>query len=858
MASEIQLTHCSVDLASREVRLGDVVELLSPLEAELLRYLWARSGQVVGREALLRDVWGYASGVQSRTVDTSIRRLRAKLRDDRDYPRHLITAYGEGYRFEPLEVPPPSPVDLPDPAGLLFRATLVEEVRSYLRQPGLITLAGPLGVGKSAVARAACAGVEIATVSLLGVSRRGEVGRRLAKVLEGVGGEGDDAHLTSLATRKGVVLLDDADEVVGLGEALAEWREACPDVTWLVTRREPVGVEGEVTRTVRPFTPDQAHQALLRLAAAVAPGWGASASDASAVASIVEHLGGLPMAIQIAASRAAVLSPAALVDRLPSALGATALERALEVSWSRTSAEERELLELAAVLVEPFDIEVLERLTGREGSSTLLAGVAALTSRHLLRPTGDGRLVLLGPVRTFVEARSHGQLDARREQCADALFDTMEALVGPSAAVLDDHRLDQVHRHFGTLVSLARWAIRQRRGALAARAVGSLDTYVQICGPGALLEELAAGALEAELGPIERASILRVYGYLLARGGSSREGERCLLEAVALSEERGGVPLAVRVRCTLGLVLKPRDPLRALQVVQQARSDAATHGLHHLEALAIAFLGQIQAQLGSEEAESTYLEASRRFRRLRDRRRTGNVMFNLGAWLLKERRLPEAEQCLEEAMSELESLVHPARKATYHNALANLRLAQERFPEALSLYAAARSAYQVAGEPRSEAMAVTNQAWALLVAGREEDAVRVATEATSAARRADDPRGLAQAAGVLGVSLHAVGRYEEADRSYRSAARWYTQSEHKTGLASILAFHAILLHRSGPTDEAMARWAEARAHAVEPQEVAMAELMEKEVALAPFHERPSLVVARRLLARGCHKYDRSR
>jgi two-component system alkaline phosphatase synthesis response regulator PhoP len=72
---------------------------LSTREFELLRYLLAHQGEVVSREQLLRDVWGYPQSVVTRTVDNYVLRLRAHLeRQPRD-PRYLLTVHGEGYQL---------------------------------------------------------------------------------------------------------------------------------------------------------------------------------------------------------------------------------------------------------------------------------------------------------------------------------------------------------------------------------------------------------------------------------------------------------------------------------------------------------------------------------------------------------------------------------------------------------------------------------------------------------------------------------------------------------------------------------------------------------------------------------------
>ncbi|MEM7095497.1 MAG: response regulator transcription factor [Actinomycetota bacterium] len=91
----------SMDTGRRIVeRDGDVVEL-TRLEFDLLAFLALRPGQVVSRDDLLQSVWQSSSDWQDpATVTVHVRRLRQKLEADPSEPRHLVTVYGVGYRFE--------------------------------------------------------------------------------------------------------------------------------------------------------------------------------------------------------------------------------------------------------------------------------------------------------------------------------------------------------------------------------------------------------------------------------------------------------------------------------------------------------------------------------------------------------------------------------------------------------------------------------------------------------------------------------------------------------------------------------------------------------------------------------------
>ncbi|MGI4939485.1 MAG: response regulator transcription factor [Janthinobacterium lividum] len=74
--------------------------LLTVKETEILRYLHRKSGQAVNRKDLLGEVWGYAPGISTHTVETHVYRLRRKLEQDPTKPRILITQ-GHGYRLDP-------------------------------------------------------------------------------------------------------------------------------------------------------------------------------------------------------------------------------------------------------------------------------------------------------------------------------------------------------------------------------------------------------------------------------------------------------------------------------------------------------------------------------------------------------------------------------------------------------------------------------------------------------------------------------------------------------------------------------------------------------------------------------------
>jgi len=81
------------------VRRGATELTLRPKEFDLLAALVRHRGRVVSRDELLREVWGYAAGTQTRTVETHLAALRERLDDDIQAPRYIVTVRGAGYRL---------------------------------------------------------------------------------------------------------------------------------------------------------------------------------------------------------------------------------------------------------------------------------------------------------------------------------------------------------------------------------------------------------------------------------------------------------------------------------------------------------------------------------------------------------------------------------------------------------------------------------------------------------------------------------------------------------------------------------------------------------------------------------------
>jgi len=95
----LQLENYKIDFSHFKVIKNNTEIDLTSLEANILKFLYSRNGEVVTRYELLEKIWGYDVYPTTRTIDNHILKLRKKIEEDPNHPTHLLTVYGEGYRF---------------------------------------------------------------------------------------------------------------------------------------------------------------------------------------------------------------------------------------------------------------------------------------------------------------------------------------------------------------------------------------------------------------------------------------------------------------------------------------------------------------------------------------------------------------------------------------------------------------------------------------------------------------------------------------------------------------------------------------------------------------------------------------
>lgn len=305
-------------------------------------------------------------------------------------------------RFPPLKTI--SNTNLPRPASsFVGRDREVTEIVAHLRDgTRLLTLTGPGGTGKTRLAIEAAAdlvpGFRNGTfwIDLAPLREPALVSPTISQVLGA-----KDGLREHIGEREMLLVLDNLEQVVDAAPELAELVETCPNLRLLVTSRERLRVRGEAEYAV-PLLANHEAIELFSVRSKIAPD--------DAIAELCRRLDNLPLAVELAAARTSVLSPAQILERLSKRLdllmgGRDADPRQLTlratIEWSHEllSDNEKALLARLSVFNGGCTLEAAEEVAGAD-----LDTLQALVDKSLVRHTGD-RFWMLETIREFAAER---------------------------------------------------------------------------------------------------------------------------------------------------------------------------------------------------------------------------------------------------------------------------------------------------------------------------------------------------------------------------------------------------------------------------------------------------------------------
>jgi predicted ATPase/DNA-binding winged helix-turn-helix (wHTH) protein len=455
---------------------------------DVLMALIEAHGAVVSKSALMARVWPDRI-VEENNLQWQISALRAAFGSD----RHLIrTVSGRGYQFagrisllprspnelaRSVQIMPEvravlPPTNLPEPASeLVGRDDVLDEIVSLASAHRLVTLTGAGGIGKTRLALAAAGqllpqfadGVWLAEFSPIADS--GLVPVTVAEAIGlDLGGGGVSAQRVSqaLAGRRLVLVLDTCEHVIGAAAGLAEAvLRVGSTVRIIATSREPLRAEGEWVYPVPPLAvPEEDTEDaddLLRYGGvrlfverlrAAEPHFTPDRRSAGTIATICRRLDGMPLAIELAAARAAVLGveevATHLDDRFRILTGGrrTALPRhhtlraTFDWSYELLSEPERVILRRLAVFAGVFRLEAANAVIASPeiAPAEVVDGIANLVAKSLVTVVAGsaaGRCRLLDTMRAYglekLTEAEREQLARRHAEYYRDLFERAEA-----------------------------------------------------------------------------------------------------------------------------------------------------------------------------------------------------------------------------------------------------------------------------------------------------------------------------------------------------------------------------------------------------------------------------------------------
>ncbi len=538
------------------------------------------AGAAHGGQVLVSDATRVLSEL-SLPPGAQLRSLGEHRLRDLATPEHLHQLVLEGL---PSEFPPPLTLgratgNLPTRlTSFIGREGELEELATLVAANRLVTLTGPGGSGKTSLAlelaRRVAADHEHGAwfVPLELVDEARLVGASIASrlgLVESAGASAEERLRSFVATRRLLLVLDNFEHVLDAAAVVGDLLAAGPGVRIVVTSRAALRLGGEQEFPVRPLavpagsapTAGDAVQLFIDRARRVTPGFAPGRADLEAIGDIVRRLDGLPLGIEIAASRVGLLPPRQIADRLAQRLdlpGPTARDQPERkqtmtgaIAWSHDLLTEptRHLLARLSVFAGGCGLEEAETVCGEGGDLgvDVLDGIAGLVEQSLVLavpgPT-EARFRLLDTVRMFAAERlaDLGETTAVRDRHLSAFLDIAERaepLLPSRHQRLVLRRLGADHANFRAAVG---WAIDSGNAEAAMRLVRALWRYWQMQGHLQEGNEAASAVLGmpgAAGATVGRVRLLDAAGGLAYWRNDLDTANRYYLEQVELAREVG-------------------------------------------------------------------------------------------------------------------------------------------------------------------------------------------------------------------------------------------------------------------------------------------------------------------------------
>ena len=756
----------------------------------------------------------------------------------------------------PLAEPEPGPEPVvPERNAFVGRARELRDLADRL-QAGtrLLTLVGTGGIGKTRLvgrhARLSRAdwpgGVHLCDLSE--ATTPGGLHFAVAQVL-GVALGNDDpvARIGHAIAGRGrcLVILDNFEQLVGhAGATVGVWLERCPEAQFLVASRERLRLDAETVYELQPLSlADEAVALFAARAAAQRGHFVVDDGNRATVLSLVRLLDGLPLAIELAAARVGVLSPAQIVDRLRDrfallggARGVPArqatLRAAIDWSWQLLSPAEQAALAQCAVFEGAFTLERAEAvldLSAWPDAPPTLDVVQALVDKSLLRawvpadagPSlvdvphfgmflgvreyAAGRLAEQGPAARAEAERRHGL--AHAQACSDEVLALLPRAAGQA-------RRQALMLEIDNLVAACRRAIARADAATALATCRGVRELLVRRGPFALAVELARGvAALPTLDDGQRALAAALLSTALRQVGDNEEAAAWLDRALALATGPQAEDRQARWRAAHGnLARELGRPAQARQDLEQAL--AGGQALHDA-------LLQIDALMGLAQLDTDQGESDRARQRLQQAlalaRAAGGpgveslLQMPLGVLLAEQGLLDEGRQHLEAALRRAREFDDRRFEGELLTNLGCLAQDQGRLDDAADCFGRALTVHRELGDRRWEGFVRGDLGRLQMLRGDLEGAQRELEASLRIMREIGNRRIEGSELRSLGDLHRQAGRADAARQAYAEAEQALRPIGDRYYLAFVVCGQAELAFDAGQVDTARRLLAEARA-----------------------------------------------
>ncbi|HEV2132574.1 MAG TPA: tetratricopeptide repeat protein, partial [Longimicrobiaceae bacterium] len=558
------------------------------------------------------------------------------------------------------------------------------------------TLTGPGGVGKTRLALHVARSVAsdypdgVVWVELAPLGDPALVLPTIARALaleQASSGDLREAMRAWLHGRRVLLVLDNFEHVLDAAEEIASLLHTCPSVHVLVTSRAPLSIRGEQEYVVPPLELPVAgggyDHGEARVASAVElfawyarqknPAFVITRENAATVATICRRLDGLPLALELAAARIRVLSPAELLARLdrllPLLVGGSrdlpqrqrTMRAAIDWSHELLGQDEQVLFRRLAVFAGGWMLEAAESLEPEGAGDEVVDRLGTLIDQSLVTVTQEEsgtRYGMLEPIRQYALARleEHGEAEETRQRHAYYYLmlaeRALKEIEGRAGQVEWLRRLDREHDNLRAALA---WSEQSPDGAeLGLRLSSALWRFWEVQGHAGEGGSWLSRALErdAHLPPVLRARALTAAGNLARRRAEHDLAKRYHEESLAIYrqlENRRGIALALN---NLGVISRDRGEAdRAIHLCEESLVLFRDTGNQHGAAIALISLGMAASQQGEyERARTRYEESLALFRASGDSWHIASVQNYLARLMIRQGDLDAARRVAHESL----------------------------------------------------------------------------------------------------------------------------------------------------------------------------------------------------------------